>query len=241
MQGITSAINQNIHHQVKDSSGLDLHNSIKASATQHPQRSATSVDSVSLSSQGQSLQKLDTLFEQVDGVYESHMTKNDLKKTEEIYLKLEQMGEQLNDKAFTKQAEPLFKQLDTMFSAIESRFSAQDTQKVDQLNQQIDQQMEGEFEKIEQLQQTQDDLLLSKLGAKDRQQISKLNQQLESLFSNKNSSEQDQQIINELFERLDATLNKGYQQLNSHEKAQVDGLSKQINQMEEQLEGFEEY
>lgn len=241
MQGITSAINQNIHHQAKESSGLGLQRLVRNATPQPPQAPAISADTVSLSPQGQSLQKLDTLFQQVDSVYESHMTKNDLIKTEEIYLKLELMGEQLNDKAFTKQTEPLFKELDIIFSAVESRFSVQDTQQLDRLNQQIDQRQEGQFEQMDQLQQAQDKLLLSKLGAKDRQQISKLNQQLETLYSNNHPSEQDQQTINKLFESLDARLNKGYQQLNSNEKAQVDGLNKQINQIELQIEEFEEY
>lgn len=236
MQGITSAINQSINHQISETSAQQVKNE-PASSTQSSSYTP-SADSVSLSSQGQSLNKLDQLFGQVDAIYENYMSKNDLKKTEEIYQKLEKMGSGQDDEAFNRQAEPLFEQLNKIFSDVESRFSKQDAAKLDQLYQQIDQEEEGQFGKIDSLVEEQDNLLLSKLSAKDKQQVENLNKQLEALFSGNFQSEEDQETINSLFESLDKTLNKGYQQLNDQERARVDGLSQQIGQLEEQLGDF---
>lgn len=203
---------------------------------------------LNISAQGQSLNQLDKLYEQVDNIYESKLSAEELKEIDNIYSQLDQIFAAGNPGAAQQaEADRLFETLDTTFAKVENALTADEKKKIGELESQIESiegsmpedeiegffaEVEEQFEEIEALDEQQEDILLATLNAQDKKQVDDIHKQLESLFDSADLNEDQEKVVDKLFDTLDSIMNKAYNQLSDADKEQVAEINEQIEEIE---------
>jgi tRNA C32,U32 (ribose-2'-O)-methylase TrmJ len=204
--------------------------------------SHSSTDEVSLSALGKSNQKIDSLFNQADAIYQSHITPNQQKVLNESYERLDQLYSKSSPSdAEQKTADALFDKIDNIFEQAEKKLTPLEEEQLEKINTKLDELLGDEGfqledmmnEDIEKLFQQSEDLLTSKLSTKQKKSLEDLNQQLSSLFEKKNI---DDKSVDKLFEKIDSIITQGYEKLSSKEKGQLDNFDTELDELFNQLD-----
>ena len=200
------------------------------------------IDEVSISSQGNTYQKIDSLFNQADAIYQSHIPPKQLKLLNESYAQLDELFSKSSPSELEqKNADVLFDKIDQVFEQAEKQLTPAEKEQLVAINAKLDEllgtedlQLEDEFsEKIDKLFQQSDDLLNSKLTTEQKKTLDGLNQQLNSLFE---KSDVDDEAAESIFDKIDKILNQGYEKLSNNEKDKLDNYDIEINELITQLE-----
>ena len=200
------------------------------------------IDEVSISSQGNTYQKIDSLFNQADAIYQSHIPPKQLKLINESYAKLDELFSKSSPSELEqKNADLLFDKIDQVFEQAEKQLTPAEKEQLVTINVKLDEllgtedlQLEDEFsEKIDKLFQQSDDLLNSKLTTEQKKILDGLNQQLNSLFE---KSDVDDEAAEGIFDKIDNILNQGYEKLSNDEKDKLNDYDIEIDELITQLE-----
>ncbi|NQZ22921.1 MAG: hypothetical protein HRT53_12800 [Colwellia sp.] len=200
------------------------------------------IDEVSISSQGNTYQKIDSLFNQADAIYQSHIPPKQLKLLNESYAQLDELFSKSSPSELEqKNTDVLFDKIDQVFEQAEKQLTPAEKEQLVAINAKLDEllgtedlQQEDEFsEKIDKLFQQSDDLLNSKLTTEQKKTLDGLNQQLNSLFE---KSDVDDEAAESIFDKIDKILNQGYEKLSNDEKDKLDNYDIEINELITQLE-----
>lgn len=227
----TQAINNTENQQANN------HKDISSTPTAH-----SAIDEVSISSQGKSHQKIDSLFNQADAIYQSHITPKQLNLLNESYTQLDELFSKSSPSDFEqKNADVLFDKIDHVFEQAEKQLTPSEKKQLEAINTKLDEllgtedlQLEDDFsEKIEQLFQQSDDLLNSKLTTEQKKTLDGLNQQLNSLFEKNNI---DDEAAEGIFDKINNILNQGYEKLSNDEKDKLDNYDVEIDELFTQLD-----
>ncbi len=206
-------------------------------------------DNVTLSSQAHAFQTLDSPYNELDSIYESHLSAKDIKSIDQAYSRLDEIFSNAEPLAKEQaEADKIFDRLDSIFQQAESKISAGDRERIAQLDEQIsaietslsDEEynvLSPEQEKqLLALEEEQNNLLLSKLSASERKEVEGLNKQIEALFDKKDFSDADQKQIDGLFDVLDNTLSRSFEQLSADKQEKVMALDQKIEQLLSHIE-----
>jgi len=202
----------------------------------------SAVDEVSISSQGNTHQKIDSLFNQADEIYQSHITSKQLKLLNESYDELDQLFSNSSPSELEqKDADELFDKINHIFEQVEKQLSPSEKEQLAKINNKLDEllgtqdlQLEDNFsEKVDTLFQQSEDLLSSKLTTEQKKTLDDLNQQLNALFEKNNV---DDEATEKVFDKIDNILNQGYEKLSNDEKNKLDGYHIEIDELFTELE-----
>jgi tRNA C32,U32 (ribose-2'-O)-methylase TrmJ len=204
--------------------------------------SRSNTDEVSLSALGKSNQKIDSLFDQADAIYQSHITPNQQKALNESYEQLDQLySKNSPSDVEQKTADALFDKIDKIFEQAEKKLTPAEEKQLENINTKLDELLGEESfqledmmnEDIEKLFQQSEDLLTSKLSTKQKKTLDDLNQQLSSLFDKSNV---DDESVDKLFGKIDSIINQGYEKLSSKEKDQLNSFDTELDELFNQLD-----
>jgi tRNA C32,U32 (ribose-2'-O)-methylase TrmJ len=204
--------------------------------------SHSSTDEVSLSALGKSNQKIDSLFDQADAIYQSHITPSQQKVLNESYEQLDQLYSKSSPSdTEQKTADALFDKINNIFEQAEKKLTPLEEEQLESINTKLDELLGDEGfqledmmnEDIEKLFQQSEDLLTSKLTSKQKKTLDELNQQLSSLFEKSNI---DNESVDKLFGKIDSIITQGYEKLSSKEKDQLDSFDTEIDDLFNQLD-----
>ncbi len=202
----------------------------------------TGVDEVSISSQGSTYQKIDSLFNQADAIYQSHIPPKQLELLNESYAQLDELFSKSSPSDLEqKNADVLFDKIDHIFEQAEKQLTLPEKEQLVAINTKLDEllgteelQLEDDFnEKIDTLFQQSDDLLNSKLTTEQKKTLDDLNKQLNSLFEKNNLNDEAAEGI---FDKIDNILNQGYEKLSNDEKNKLNNYDTNIDELFSQLD-----
>jgi len=222
-------------------------NTVSNAQVNHDQKSdfSSRTDEVSLSALGKNNQKIDSLFDQADAIYQPHITPNQQKVLNESYEQLDQLYSKSSPSDVEqKTADALFDKIDKIFEQAEKKLTPLEEEQLKGINSKLDEllgeegfQLEDMMnEDIDKLFQQSEDLLTSKLTTKQKKSLEDLNQQLSSLFE---KNKVDDKNVDKLFEKIDSIITQGYENLSSNEKDQLDILDTELDELFDQLDDEE--
>jgi len=206
----------------------------------------STVDAVTISSQGNLNQSIDSLFDKADAIFQSHITPKQQKYLNESYAKLDELfSKNSPSDAEQKSADAIFDKIDQIFELAEKKLSPAEKEqiaaidtKLDELLGADDMQFEDAFsEEIDDLFKKSEDLLTSKLNNSQKKSLDELNQQLNTLFEKNNV---DDEAVDGIFDKIDSILNQGYDKLSANDKEKLTGLDKEIDQLFGKLDSQED-
>ena len=197
---------------------------------------------VTLSPEAKSLQSLDALYEEVDSIYESHLSAKDVKAIDKLYSQLDDIfSKQQPTQGEQAEADKLIEKLDTIFESAERSLTAEDQTRLSKLDTQIESIEELLFEndlnmlspemeeQLDTLADEQNSILLSQVSAKEKKQLNAINEQLQHLFSSMELGDADQKQVTRLFDTLDSIMNQAFNKLSDQDQQRVSDLDEQIN------------
>jgi hypothetical protein len=197
----------------------------------------SAIDDISISLQGSSHQKIDSLFNQADAIYQAHITPKQHKLLNESYNQLDKLFSQSAPSEIEqKNADALFDKIDQVFELAEKKLSPSEQEQLTAINIKLDKllgteelQLEDNFsEKLDVLFQQSEDLLSSKLTTEQKKTLDGLNQQLNLLFER---NDVDDEAAEGLFDKIDSILNQGYEKLSNDEKNILDNYHVEIDEL----------
>jgi len=206
---------------------------------------SSQTDNFDISSLGSINQKIDSLFNQADFIYQSHITSTQQKALNESYSKLDELFSKNSPSALEqKSAAALFDKIDQIFEQAENQLTSTEKEELSTIDSKLDEllgtediELEGGFsEEIDALFQQSDNLLTSKLSTYQKKQLADLNQQLNLLFE---SNDIQSDVIDSLFDKIDSILNKGYDKLSDEDKNKFDEINVEIDDLFLQQEKHE--
>jgi len=202
----------------------------------------SATDEVSISSQGMSHQKIDSLFNQADAIYQSHITPKQQKFLDESYAKLDELFSKSSPSELEqKNADALFDKIDLVFEQAEKQLTPSEKEKLSAINTKLDEllgsqdmQLDDNFsEEVDKLFQQSEDLLTSKLSTEQKKTLDGLNKQLNALFEKSNV---DDEGVEGIFDKIDNILNQGYEKLSNDEKNKLDDYDSEIDKLFNQFD-----
>lgn len=230
---------------------VNLINDIKASPLNSNQKTGSStlvpppIDQVTISYQGDINQKIDSLFDKADAIYQSHITPTQQKTLDESYQKLDVLFAG-NDPTEQEQnaANALFDKIDSIFTQAEKQLTPKEKEQLVNIDEKLDKllgtdstQNESVFSKeSDLLLQKSEDLLTSKLSTQQKKTLDELNLQLNTLFESVNFDDKE---VSTIFDKIDSILNKGYDKLSGDEKQKLETFDKKIDLLFETLDSTE--
>jgi tRNA C32,U32 (ribose-2'-O)-methylase TrmJ len=206
--------------------------------------SLSTADEISISSQGMNNQKIDSLFDKADAIYQSHITPAQQKSLNESYAQLDELYSKSSPSdQEQKNADAIFDKIDKIFEQAEKKLTPLEKEQLETINTKLDEllgaediQLENGFsEEIEQLFQKSNDLLTSKISTQQKKSVDELNQQLNSLFEKNNINDD----VNNLFDKINNILTQGYDKLSNDEKNKLEDYDVEIDELFDQID--EEY
>jgi tRNA C32,U32 (ribose-2'-O)-methylase TrmJ len=202
----------------------------------------SATDEVSISSQGMSHQKIDSLFNQADAIYQSHITPKQQKFLDESYAKLDELFNKSSPSELEqKNADGLFDKIDLVFEQAEKQLTPSEKDQLAVINTKLDEllgsqdmQLDDNFsEEVDKLFQQSEDLLTSKLSTEQKKTLDGLNKQLNALFEKSNV---DDEGVEGIFDKIDNILNQGYDKLSNDEKNKLDDYDSEIDKLFNQFD-----
>jgi len=202
----------------------------------------STVDEVSLSYFGKTSQKIDSLFEQADAIYQSHITPNQQKILNESYQKLDDIFSKNSPSDHEqKTADVIFDKINNIFEQAEKRLTPMEEEQLETINTKLDELLGAEDiqlgdimnDDIDKLFQQSENLLTSKLTTQQKKSLDDLNQQLSSLFE---KNKIDDKGVENIFSKIDNIISQGYEKLTNTEKDKLDDFDSQIDELLTELD-----
>jgi len=234
---ITHSFNAPLNHVPTANSTHDVPVASDAKAS-----SLSTIDEVSLSSFGKISQKIDSLFEQADTIYQSHITPSQQKTLNDSYQKLDELFSKNSPSDHQqKSADLLFDKIDNIFEQAEKKLTPMEEEQLETINIKLDELLGAEDiqlgdimnEDIDKLFQQSENLLTSKLTTQQKKSLDELNQQLSSLFE---KNKIDEEGVENIFSKIDNIIGQGYEKLTNKEKDKLDNLDSQIDELFKELD-----
>lgn len=200
---------------------------------------------IEISLAGKAHQKIDSLFEQIDSIYMSHLNEEDRQSLTASYAKLDKMFASSDpDAEFSAATQKVFNNIDKIFEKAEKLLTDKEVTKLETINESLDSLLTQEeephdeklFNKIERSEQQQQNLLSTALSSKEKESLLSLNKTLETILSQRELPKENGKNVNELFQNIDNLLNKAFEKLSVEDKEKVNQLDQEISDLHQQLD-----
>ena len=212
--------------------------------------------------------QVDDLYQQLDAVYLSRISKADKKSLETAYAQLDQIFQTTQPSELQdKQAEKLFAQIDQVFTTAEAALTAADKHQIETLNDKLDglfadfkvESSEVDSLEVNSLEDVPDELLIeldpleleldkilsSNLSSEQKKELNTLHGQIGRLFDHHEREEQGNKAIEAAFDKIDEILNRSFEALPYADKQRVKLLESNIDDVfdamakhREEMSGF---
>lgn len=200
--------------------------------------------------------QVDDLYQQLDSVYLSRLSKADKKSLETAYAQLDQIFQTTQPSELQdQQAEKLFAQIDQVFTTAEAALTAADKHQIETLNDKLDglfadfkvessevDSLEVDSLEVDSLEDVPVELLIeldpleleldkilsSNLSSEQKKELNTLHGQIGRLFDQNERAEQGNKAIEAAFDKIDGILNRSFEALPDADKQRVKLLESNI-------------
>jgi predicted RNA-binding protein with EMAP domain len=213
----------------------DMLSKYQASQNQ-PSIDASKMDRVSFSEKGKAMAKLDSLHSQIDKIYYTYLSKDDIKEMKSIYAKVDkEFGGKELTQAQQDEKDKLLDKVKKIMEDSKDKMKDKDLNLLNKLEKVVDAKLVDGKESLKDLSKEQEDILEGQLSSREKSNVETINNKIKSILGKGNISPNENRELNALFKGLNTILDRSYDRLSSEDKLRVDEINKEIVVVEEKL------